>query len=669
LATALGASVICSLSLTSFAALSGGGHAVSGSHSALFQDGLVLVGFDRSASPMKRRAAEVTAGAIEVRTIGSGVHVLRARRGKVLATIRALRGRPGIRYAEPDYVMREAATPNDPSFFLQWGYRNTGQSVNGETGTPGADEHVVPAWDISTGNRSVVIGEVDSGADYTHPDLAANIWSNPGGIGGCAAGTHGYNVITSKCDPMDDETVYGGHGTHVAGIMGAIGNNGIGIAGVNWKTTILPVKWVSSSGSGTTTDLIAALDWLIKAKQAGVNVRVVNDSEVFVGTAYSQALSDEIDLLGQHGILFVTAAGNTGENNDNPAVRRYPCGYDRPTEICVAASNRQDRLPSWANYGATTVDLVAPGDNVYSTLRNGIYGFVSGSSMASAQVAGAAALILTQKDMSPTVLKADILENVDQLASFSRLVRTGGRLDVCKALPGCTQTTSGTFGLSTVGANSDYMVADRKRVNHFQLAVAGSVSKLTIYLAPTATSGQQVIEGVIYADQGGSPGALLGVSNPLIFHSTDAAGWYDLSFPSVVALQTGAYWIGVISGGTSRVTGFRWKGVPGARALNADIQSDGPSNPFGSAATDSQQMSAYATYTTTAKCVVPNIIGQKLAPAKAEIKARHCRVGKLTYVTSTKKRKGRVIRERPSGGKRLTNGAKVDLWIGRERRR
>jgi subtilisin family serine protease len=564
-----------------------------------FADRTVLVGFDKGASQSLRRAALAAAGASDTRTIGVGVHVLHVARGGVRSAIHEIESRPGVRFAEPDYIAQEAAVPNDPSFGLQWGDQNTGQAVNGVTGTSGADEHIVPAWDGTTGNRSIVIGEVDSGVEYTHPDLSANIWTNPGGIGGCPAGTHGYNAISSSCDPMDDETVYGGHGTHVAGILGAVGNNGVGVAGVNWSTTILPVKWVNSAGSGTTSDLIAGLDWLLKAKQAGINVRVVNDSEVFVGTAYSQALSDEIDLLGQNGILFVTAAGNTGDNNDNPAVRRYPCGYDRPTEICVAASNQQDALPSWANYGPTTVDLAAPGDNVYSTLRNGSYGFVSGSSMASPQVAGAAALILSRQDMSPTALKADILGNVDQLPSLSGLVRTGGRLDVCRALAGCVQPATGTFGQTNIGPSSDSMVADRKRVSRFQLTVAGSVSKLTMYLAPTATSGQQVIEGVMYGDQGGVPGPLLGVSNQLTFHSTDPAGWYDLSFPSAVALQPGTYWIGVISGGTSVVTGFRHTSVAGARALNGNSYASGPSNPFGAASIDGEQMSVYATYTNT----------------------------------------------------------------------
>ena len=236
---------------------------------------------------------------------------------------------------------------------------------------------------------------------------------------------------------MDDETTYGGHGTHVAGILGAVGNNARGVAGVNWATTILPVKWLDSTGDGSTSDLISALNWVLQAQAAGVNIRVVNDSATFFGTAFSQALSDEIDLLGQHNILFVTAAGNTGDDNDDPLVRRYPCGYNRPTEICVTASDQNDTLPSWANYGATTVDLAAPGDEIYSTLRNGTYGYVNGGSMASPQVAGAAALLLSVGDLSTAALKAQILNNVDPVPALTGLVRTGGRLDICKAIPAC----------------------------------------------------------------------------------------------------------------------------------------------------------------------------------------------------------------------------------------
>src|SRR5437762_5441189 len=322
------------------------------SHIPEFSDTKIILAFTNDISREQQKLIENSVKAHEVRSLGmSNVYLITVPKDQVTNAVHTLRTRPGVKYAEPDYSQTVAATPNDPSFPIQWGYHNTGQTVNGTAGTAGADERATPAWDVTTGNSSIVIAETDTGVDYNHPDLAPNIWNNPGGIGGCAAGTHGYNTLTGTCNPMDDDAVYGGHGTHVAGIMGAAGNNGAGVTGVNWHTTILPIKWVTSNGSGLTSDLITSLNWIVQAKQAGVNIRAVNDSTVFVGTAYSQALSDEIDVLGQNGILFVTAAGNTGDNNDNLSVRRYPCGYDRPTEICVAASDQNDNLPSWANYG------------------------------------------------------------------------------------------------------------------------------------------------------------------------------------------------------------------------------------------------------------------------------------------------------------------------------
>ncbi|HEY2181784.1 MAG TPA: S8 family serine peptidase, partial [Solirubrobacteraceae bacterium] len=526
------------------------------------------------------------------------------------AAVRSLRRNPEVAYAEPDYLMHASARPNDPSLSLQWAANNTGQSVPSQNaeevlgapspGTAGADEKTLQAWGVTTGNRSIVIGETDTGIDYTHPDLAANVWTNPGGIGGCASGTHGYNEVSANCNPLDNDTFYGGHGTHVAGIMGAVANNGVGVAGVNWQTTILPVKWLNESATGTTSALIAAMQWLVSAKQAGVNVRVVNDSATFVGTARSQALSEEIDTLGANSILFVTAAGNTGENNDS--VARYPCDYDRPTEICVTASNDNDQLPTWANTGSKTVDLAAPGVSVYSTLREGKYGYLSGGSMASPQVAGAAALILSvQPSLSPTALKADILEHVDKLSSLSGRVITGGRLDVCKAVPGCSLTlppSPPTFGKTSVGASSESFAADRKRVNRYALPSAGSVTKLSVYLSPTSTAGQQVLKGIVYADSNGAPGALLGVSEQLTFTSTSSTGWYDLNFTSPLKLAAGNYWIGVITGATANVAGYRFDTVASSRDINANTYTAGPSNPFGAVSVESQQTSLYATYTT-----------------------------------------------------------------------
>ncbi|HWX74470.1 MAG TPA: S8 family serine peptidase, partial [Solirubrobacteraceae bacterium] len=205
-----------------------------------------------------------------------------------------------------------ALSPNDPEFGVQWADENAGQLIPQQTipsealgpalaATPFADDGATDAWSLTRGSASIVIGEVDTGVDYEHPDLAANIWSNPGGIGGCAPLTHGFDVLggaLEACNPRDEDTTYSGHGTYVAGIMGAVGNNGVGIAGTNWETTILPVKWIDNAEpEGTAPNLIAAINALINAKKAGVNIHVVNDSATYAGMAGSAALKKAIEEL------------------------------------------------------------------------------------------------------------------------------------------------------------------------------------------------------------------------------------------------------------------------------------------------------------------------------------------------------------------------------------
>ena len=384
---------------------------------ATFRDGVVLVKFNHNIPASRQNAILTDIGAREIRTLGVGVHLVGVKPGRVLGAIQLLKARHEIQYAEPDYLQElDAATlPNDTDIGIQWAAQNTGQTVNGFSGTAGADERTTAAWGITTGTNSVVVATLDTGIQYSHPDLLTNIWNNPGGINGCPAGTHGYNVLTNACDPMDDDTAFNGHGSHVGGILGAVTNNAAGVSGVNWTTSIMAVKWVDSGGGtqGATSDLITGMDWIIRAKQAGVNVRVVNDSTTWPGTAFSQALSDEIDLLGANNILFVTAAGNTSQNNDTTP--RYPCSYNRPNMICVAATDQNDNLANFSNYGVTTVQLGAPGVNIISTLRSSNYGFINGTSMASPQVAGTAALILSLGDQTVSTLRSMILNNVDPL--------------------------------------------------------------------------------------------------------------------------------------------------------------------------------------------------------------------------------------------------------------
>ncbi|MBI2815785.1 MAG: putative Ig domain-containing protein [Acidobacteria bacterium] len=414
---------------------------------ARFHDARILAKFRDGVTPAQQSAILQGLGARGSKTIGPGIHVLEVGKGRVLSVVQALKASPDVLYAEPDYIhsIDAGVLPNDPSEPLRWDTQNTGQAVDFTTGTPGADQRTLGAWSVTTGGNSVVVAVLDTGVQYSHPDLLTNMWVNPGGVGGCPAGTFGFNVINNTCDPMDDEVSpygYTGHGTHMAGIIGAIGNNGIGVAGVNWTTSIMAVKWIHPNDDGFTSDLIAAMDFVLKAKAAGVNVRVVNDSASYPGTAYSQALADQIDLLGANDILFVTSAGNTQENNDTTP--RYPCSYNRPTEICVAASDQDDRLWDYSNSGVNSVDLAAPGVNIFSPNRFSGWDLISGSSDSAAQVSGAAALILSAQNLSVAALKSKILSNVDQLPALTSVVATGGRLNVCKAVPGCNDGVTAT---------------------------------------------------------------------------------------------------------------------------------------------------------------------------------------------------------------------------------
>ncbi|GAC1419675.1 MAG: hypothetical protein NVSMB62_12650 [Acidobacteriaceae bacterium] len=342
--------------------------------------------------------------------------------------------RSDVVFAEPDYVVHAINAPNDPGYGQLWAMKNTGQAILGYQGTSGADIGAEAAWNVTTGTSNVVVGVVDTGIDYNHPDLASNVWTNPGGIGGCPAGTHGFNAITKGCDPMDD----GYHGTHVSGTIGAVGNNSAGVVGVNWTTSIMALKFLDGSGSGTTSDAIAAIEFAIQAKAAGVNVRVLSNS--WGGGSSSQALLDEINKANAYDILFVAAAGNGSANNDY--VPTYPASYDAPNIISVAATDNGDNLASFSNYGANSVHLGAPGVSILSTRPGNAYAYMSGTSMATPHVAGAAALILSTSTLNTAQLKSTILSSVDPVSGLAGRTVTGGRLNICKAIPGCGLTPS-----------------------------------------------------------------------------------------------------------------------------------------------------------------------------------------------------------------------------------
>jgi subtilisin family serine protease len=375
---------------------------------------------------------------------------------------------PDVEYVEPNYLRRALLMPNDPDFVSLWGLHNTGQSM----GVSDADIDAPEAWDILTDCSSIIIATLDTGVDLDHDDLAENIWINTNESTGDANGDgfpgeqevdddgdglidedsqgrqpgepgytndlkddddendyiddiRGWDFINSDNDP-DDDSAPDFHGTHVTGIMAGKGNNGLGITGVCWSASVMQLKTLDSIGDGSVADEIEAIEYAIDNGASIINASLG-------GPDYSNAEYEAIQHAEDAGVLFVAAAGNDGLDND--LIPNYPASYELNNIISVAATDNCDILASWSNYGATSVDVAAPGVSIYSTKAGNTYQELSGTSMAAPYVSALSALIWAEYgDLTYGQVKETILDSVDLKSNLEGILFSCGRINACASL-------------------------------------------------------------------------------------------------------------------------------------------------------------------------------------------------------------------------------------------
>jgi len=408
-----------------------GGVTVDGSSSdspPRFVPGEILVKFRDDVDAGARRQ---TTGRFNVARIHRDRHGLERMRVGPLEDVetiaRKLAAESEVLYAEPNWMVSLYRQPDDPFHFQQYWLTNAGQTG----GTPGADIRAMEAWDLTTGSRDVIVAIIDSGIDVNHPDLLPNLWTNENEIAGNGIDddnngyvddTAGWNFFTDNNDPFDDND----HGTHVAGIVGAVGDNGRGVSGVAWKVTLMPLKFTDSAGFGSTSDAVAALDYAV-----AMGARVSNNS--WGGSFNSQALRDAIQRAGEADHLFVAAAGNSAVDIDQ--LPQFPAGYDLDNILTVMATNDRDLPAFFTNIGPIGVDVAAAGERVLSSVVGGTYRQLTGTSMAAPQVTGVAALALSVAPNIPALaLKQRILDSAIPVPSLTGYSRTGARLDALGVL-------------------------------------------------------------------------------------------------------------------------------------------------------------------------------------------------------------------------------------------
>ena len=333
---------------------------------------------------------------------------------------------------EPNFIYHINKTSNDPMMEQLWGLKNSGQKDSaGNAGVAGLDINVQKAWDIQTGSKKMIVAVIDTGIDNNHPDLKDNMWTNTAELNGKAGvdddgngvidDIYGYNAVTDSGDPMDDQ----GHGSHCSGTIGAKGNDGKGIVGVNWNVSLMAVKFLDKNGSGTLENAIKAIDYATK-----MGAKVMSNS--WGGGGFSQTLLDAIKRSEAAGAIFIAAAGNDASNNDSTP--SYPASYAVNTIVSVAAIDNVGAKASFSNYGKNSVHIGAPGVNIYSS-TGGKYDSWSGTSMATPHVSGVAALLWANEPLlTAKEIKQRLLTTARPVAGLRGKTRTGAMVDAFAAL-------------------------------------------------------------------------------------------------------------------------------------------------------------------------------------------------------------------------------------------
>lgn len=401
----------------------------------------LIVKFEKYTSENQRAFARAQARTTKIASTRNveGIEVLGTRMG-VERAVEALNRMPWVEYAELDYTVHADVIPNDQFFGVLWGLHNTGQSG----GTVDADIDAPEAWDIFTGSPNTIVAVIDTGVERTHADLSAQTWTNPGEIAGNGVDddgngyvddVYGYDFYNNDNNPIDDH----GHGTHTAGTIGASGNNTIGVTGVNWQVKIAALKFLGSNGSGSTSDAVLAVDYCVTE-----GIKVSNNS--WGGGGFDQSLFDAIQAAQSIGHIFVAAAGNGGPDqigDNNDAIPHYPSSYNLPNLIAVAATDRFDNRSGFSNYGATSVDLGAPGTDIGSTYINGQYVYSSGTSMATPHVTGAVALLMGYRtDFTWQQVRDTIFNTVRPTSAMNGITVTGGVLNLKAMLDAATPVSN-----------------------------------------------------------------------------------------------------------------------------------------------------------------------------------------------------------------------------------